>query len=107
MIKVSVMYPYAAGARFDHVYYRERHMPMVKQRLGAACLYYTVDKAIAGGAPPARAGDQGRHRKLHGYKTLAADLLLPAMRDCLNYYSRGCLDAELVIRAQSDVRADV
>ena len=51
MIKISVMYPYAAGARFDHTYYRERHMPMMKQRLGAACLYYTVDKGIAGGAP--------------------------------------------------------
>ena len=51
MIKVSIMYPYAPGARFDHAYYRERHMPMVKQRLGAACLYYTVDKGIAGGAP--------------------------------------------------------
>jgi uncharacterized protein (TIGR02118 family) len=51
MIKISVMYPFAAGARFDHAYYRERHMPMVKQRLGAACLYYTVDKGIAGGAP--------------------------------------------------------
>jgi len=51
MIKVSVMYPYAAGARFDHAYYRETHMPMVKQRLGAACLYYTIDKGIAGGAP--------------------------------------------------------
>jgi uncharacterized protein (TIGR02118 family) len=49
MIKVSVMYPYAAGARFDHVYYREKHMPMVKQRLGAACLYFTVDKGIANG----------------------------------------------------------
>lgn len=54
MIKVSVMYPFAAGARFDHAYYREKHMPMVKQRLGAACLYYTVDKGIAGapGADP-------------------------------------------------------
>ena len=51
MIKVSVMYPYAAGARFDHAYYREKHMPMMKQWLGAACLYYTVDKGIAGGAP--------------------------------------------------------
>jgi len=53
MIKVSVMYPYAAGARFDHAYYRDKHMLMVKQRLGAACLYYTVDKGIAGGAPGA------------------------------------------------------
>jgi uncharacterized protein (TIGR02118 family) len=51
MIKVSVMYPYAAGARFDHTYYRERHMPMMKQRLGAACLYYTVENGIAGGTP--------------------------------------------------------
>ena len=51
MIKVSVMYPYAAGARFDHAYYRERHMPMMKRLLGAACLYYTVDKGIAGAAP--------------------------------------------------------
>ncbi|MCU6499309.1 EthD family reductase [Rugamonas sp. A1-17] len=53
MIKVSVMYPYAEGARFDHAYYRETHMPMVKQRLGAACLYYTVDKGISGGAADA------------------------------------------------------
>ncbi len=53
MIKVSVMYPYAAGARFDHAYYRERHMPMMKKLLGAACLYYTIDKGIAGSAPGA------------------------------------------------------
>lgn len=51
MIKVSVMYPYQAGARFDHDYYRERHMPLVQARLGAACLSYTVDKGLAGGAP--------------------------------------------------------
>ena len=51
MIKVSVMYPHQPGARFDHVYYRERHMPLVKARMGAACLYYTVDQGLAGGAP--------------------------------------------------------
>lgn len=48
MIKVTVMYPYAEGARFDHTYYRERHMPLVKARLGNACAYYTVDKGLAG-----------------------------------------------------------
>ena len=56
MIKVNVMYPYAEGARFDHAYYRDRHMPMVKARLGSACAYYTVEKGLAGrapGAPPA------------------------------------------------------
>ncbi|QYY29567.1 MULTISPECIES: EthD family reductase [Cupriavidus] len=56
MIKVNVMYPYTEGARFDHAYYCDRHMPMVKARLGSACAYYTVEKGLAGsasGAPPA------------------------------------------------------
>jgi hypothetical protein len=44
MFKVNVMYPYSEGARFDHAYYRDRHMPMVKARLGSACAYYTVEK---------------------------------------------------------------
>jgi len=51
MIKVSVMYPNTPGARFDHTYYRDKHMPMVKARMGEACKYYTVDKGLAGGAP--------------------------------------------------------
>jgi len=51
VIKVSVMYPHQAGARFDHAYYRDRHMPMVAAKLGDACLFYTVDKGVAGGAP--------------------------------------------------------
>ena len=51
MIKVSVMYPNQAGARFDHDYYRDKHMPLVKAKMGAACLFYTVDKGLAGGAP--------------------------------------------------------
>lgn len=53
MIKVSVMYPYKEGARFDHDYYRDKHMPMVKDKMGAACKFYTVDKGIAGGTPGA------------------------------------------------------
>lgn len=51
MFKVTVMYPFTEGARFDHDYYRDQHMPMVKARLGSACLYYTVEKGLAGGAP--------------------------------------------------------
>lgn len=51
MIKVSVMYPFSAGARFDHGYYRDKHMPLLKKRLGDACLYYTIDKGLAGGGP--------------------------------------------------------
>ena len=33
MIKVSVMYPNTPGARFNHAYYRDNHMPMVKARM--------------------------------------------------------------------------
>jgi len=55
MIKVSVMYPNAPGARFDHEYYRDKHMPLVKSRMGDSCKYYTVDKGLAGGAPGAPA----------------------------------------------------
>ena len=51
MIKVSVMYPNTPGARFNHEYYANKHMPLVKQRMGAACKFYTVDKGLSGGAP--------------------------------------------------------
>ena len=55
MIKVSVMYPNAARARFNHEYYRDNHMPLVKARMGTHCKYYTVDKGLAGGTPGAPA----------------------------------------------------
>jgi uncharacterized protein (TIGR02118 family) len=55
MIKVSVMYPNTPGARFNHEYYRDKHMPMVQAKLGAALKFYTVDKGLAGGAPGAPA----------------------------------------------------
>ncbi len=51
MIKVSVMYPSTPDARFDHEYYRDSHMPLVKSLMGESCLFYTVDKGLAGGAP--------------------------------------------------------
>ena len=50
MIKFTVMYPASAGARFDHDYYRDRHMPMLQQLMGGACKGYAIDKGVAGGA---------------------------------------------------------
>ncbi|WP_332878555.1 EthD family reductase [Massilia sp. S19_KUP03_FR1] len=55
MIKVSVMYPNGPDARFDEAYYRDRHMPMVKQLMGDYCKSYAVDGAIPGGVPAANA----------------------------------------------------
>lgn len=55
MIKVSVMYPNSPGTKFNHEYYRDTHMPLVKARMGANLKYYTVDKGLAGGTPDAPA----------------------------------------------------
>jgi uncharacterized protein (TIGR02118 family) len=49
MIKVSVMYPNKPGVRFDHEYYRMKHLPLIKSRVGAALKYYTIDKGLADG----------------------------------------------------------
>ena len=51
MIKVSIMYPQSAGTRFDHDYYRDSHLPLIKRRMGAALRYYTIDRELAAGAP--------------------------------------------------------
>ena len=49
MIKVSVMYPSKPGMRFDHDYYRTKHLPLIKSRMGTALKYYTIDKVLADG----------------------------------------------------------
>jgi uncharacterized protein (TIGR02118 family) len=59
MIKVSVMYPNTPGARFDHDYYRNKHMPLIRSRMGAALKYYTVEKGLTGKAPDAPAAFVG------------------------------------------------
>jgi uncharacterized protein (TIGR02118 family) len=51
MIKVSVFYTNKPGARFDHTYLKDKHMPLVKARMGVHCKYYTVDRGLVGGAP--------------------------------------------------------
>lgn len=51
MIKLTVMYPNEAGAQFDHDYYREKHMPLLKERMGDHCRYYTIEKGLSGAAP--------------------------------------------------------
>jgi uncharacterized protein (TIGR02118 family) len=51
MIKVSVLYPSGDNAMFDMDYYCKRHMPMVQDRLGAACKRVAVEKGLSGGAP--------------------------------------------------------
>jgi uncharacterized protein (TIGR02118 family) len=51
VIKVSVMYPYRANAKFDMDYYLDSHMPFVQKTLRPALKGLAVDKGVAGGAP--------------------------------------------------------
>jgi len=55
MVKVSVMYPNTAGSTFDMAYYCNSHMPLVRQKLGAALKGVAVEQGVAGpepGSPP-------------------------------------------------------
>jgi hypothetical protein len=92
MIKVGVFYPSTPGARFDMKYYLEKHIPMVKQKIGPALKNVAVEQGVAGGQPGApitysviapsvlrlgrrvskhvrakRASDSGRCAELHGH----------------------------------------
>ncbi len=51
MIKVSVFYPNEQGKRFDMEYYLNNHMPMVREKLGAACREVAVEQGLSGGEP--------------------------------------------------------
>jgi uncharacterized protein (TIGR02118 family) len=54
MIKVSVFYPNQEGSKFNMDYYCNSHMPMVRQKLGAACKGAAVEQGIAGATQGSR-----------------------------------------------------
>jgi uncharacterized protein (TIGR02118 family) len=52
MICVSVLYPNSPGKRFDHVYYEQKHRPLVMERLAAyGIARYEIAQGISGLAP--------------------------------------------------------
>ncbi|MFN0108843.1 MAG: EthD family reductase [Blastocatellia bacterium] len=51
MIKVSVFYPNEADKSFDLDYYCNKHIPLVQEKLGAACKQIAVEAGLGGGAP--------------------------------------------------------
>ena len=56
MIKVSVFYPNNEGSKFDMNYYCNSHIPMVRQKLGAACKGAAVEQGVTGATPGSRPG---------------------------------------------------
>ena len=55
MIKVSVFYPNQEGKKFDMGYYCNKHLPMVQQKLGAACKRVDAEQGLGGIDPGSRA----------------------------------------------------
>jgi uncharacterized protein (TIGR02118 family) len=51
MIKVSIFYPHAPGAKFDFDYYLATHMPMSLRLLGAAIRGVSVERGREGTEP--------------------------------------------------------
>jgi uncharacterized protein (TIGR02118 family) len=51
MIKVSVFYENTEGKKFDTVYYCNKHIPMIKEKLGTACKHVEVDEGLGGAQP--------------------------------------------------------
>ena len=54
MIKVSVFYPNNNGSKFNMDYYCKSHIPMVQQKLGAACKGVAVEHGLTGATPGSR-----------------------------------------------------
>ncbi len=51
MIKMSVYYPADGGSKFDHDYYRTRHMPLIQERSAMpACATRSI-RALGGREP--------------------------------------------------------
>ena len=47
MIHVSVVYPNGEGVTFDHDYYRDKHMALVRAKAGEGLARIEIDRAIA------------------------------------------------------------
>lgn len=55
MLRVSALYPHSEGARFDHDYYHEQHLALVRDKLGPHGLVRVeADRGLPGpdGGPP-------------------------------------------------------
>ncbi|CAX60137.1 Putative Ethyl tert-butyl ether degradation protein [Erwinia billingiae Eb661] len=47
MIKYSVLYPTTENGHFDHDYYRDVHLPLIKARMGDYLVSYSIDKILS------------------------------------------------------------
>ena len=60
MLKVSVLYPYTEGGKFDMEYFLRQHLPLVDKAWGAALIKKEIDAGLSGPGP----GTQSRRRDI-------------------------------------------
>jgi uncharacterized protein (TIGR02118 family) len=89
MIRITVTYPSAAGARFDHGYYQSQHRALLERLLGAHGLQRVeMDQCLAdgaGGKPPIVAGAHLIFNDLAGFQAGMAAHGPAIMGDIGNY----------------------
>jgi uncharacterized protein (TIGR02118 family) len=51
MIKVSVLYPNKDGGTFDMAYFSDKHLPMIREKLGSACKQISLEQGLGGAEP--------------------------------------------------------
>jgi len=54
MLKVSVLYPYTEGGRFDMDYFLRQHLPLVDKTWGPALIKREIDAGLSGPGPGTR-----------------------------------------------------
>jgi len=89
MVKITVLYPNTAGAKFDMEYYCQKHMGLVKRLLGPAVKGISVDQGISGQAPgspaPFIAVGQVLFDSLEAFQAALGPHAQTIMGDIVNY----------------------
>lgn len=89
MIRITVSYPAAPGARFDHDYYQTKHRALLLAHLAAHGMQRVeMDRPLAdgaGGPPPIAAAAHLLFETLDGFKAGMASHGLVIMADVATY----------------------
>lgn len=89
LIKITIMYPSAAGKTFNMEYYETKHMPMVAGYLGSNLVKFTIEKGLSNGMPdqplPYMAIGSFYVKSLQEYQAAIAPNIAAIRADFANY----------------------
>jgi uncharacterized protein (TIGR02118 family) len=89
MIKVSVLFPYGPGKKFNIPYYYDRHIPLIKNLIGSCCLTMAVEQGITGATTGTKAAylmmNHFYFRTLSDFHSSFARHAAAIMSDAINF----------------------